>query len=849
MGVWISVKSVLRSVAASLCLGVLVPGLSYSGSVAVHDPSIVIVYKDASGNSYPEQDANGSRTKYYYLLGTQNGGAYSRDMLNWTAFTPTYSVNGKVTSNYYDAFKNAAVWSNHTTSDNVKGNMWAPDIIWNKKLQKWCLYTSINGDDWMSSITLHTSDKIEGPYEYKGTVVWGGMDGNSSGEGNNDYKKVTGSSTIDSRYYIANNGSTNLGKWDGGYGVSCIDPNVFYDEDGTLWMLYGSWSGGLFLLKLDESTGLRDYSYTYSTKWSGTAFKSGLLSDEYMGLHLAGGYYVSGEGSYIQYFKDADGNGYYYLFISYGFYSPDGGYTMRVFRSKDVTGPYADVDGTSPIFSKYIYNYGTNTTYGFPIIENYKWSFWADGSAEIADGHNSLLLDEDGAMYLIYHRKMDNGTAWHNVETHQLFFNDAGWIVAAPFEYRVGYGLPKSNVTKEEIAGAYKVIMHDPYAQADGSYPINTEKDLTLSLDGSVTGAYSGSWTYDYRNGRSYMNLTLGGTKYSGVLLDQLENDVSKRTLTFSAMRADGERAFWGYRVPQTKIASVNIAKDGSESVVLSEYTDREFVGSIDAGGVYTTAFNMNFTKAHTYAGDFDVRYRFMNYGNGEGSDNWDNFIVQIVSDGKTQLLRADAFALDTVGVWKFDVDWNWDDFASIMRNAGVVMEIIRESSTVTYKFEISAETGSVYHMTAVNDGVSTSQMSIAFTCEASAVDVLSIETLNYPDGRPESSSSEAESSSSEYAVDPVENSSSSEESLAIAGITNAKIEVNADGRKLEFVNASSGNVGIDIFDAVGHRVYSSGLVYGAGTYSLDMGKFASGTYLVRIHGNSLNRVLRFSVR
>ena len=31
-------------------------------------------------------------------------------------------------------------------------------------------------------------------------------------------------------------------------------------------MSYGSWFGGLFMLKLDANTGLRDYSYKYETK-------------------------------------------------------------------------------------------------------------------------------------------------------------------------------------------------------------------------------------------------------------------------------------------------------------------------------------------------------------------------------------------------------------------------------------------------------------------------------------------------------------------------------------------------------------------------------------------------------
>ena len=36
---------------------------------------------------------------------------------------------------------------------------------------------------------------------------------------------------------------------------NCIDPAPFYDEQGRLWMAYGSWSGGIFLLGLDPKIG------------------------------------------------------------------------------------------------------------------------------------------------------------------------------------------------------------------------------------------------------------------------------------------------------------------------------------------------------------------------------------------------------------------------------------------------------------------------------------------------------------------------------------------------------------------------------------------------------------------
>jgi arabinan endo-1,5-alpha-L-arabinosidase len=35
-----------------------------------------------------------------------------------------------------------------------------------------------------------------------------------------------------------------------------VDPNTFFDKDGKLWMIYGSYSGGIFILEMDATTGL-----------------------------------------------------------------------------------------------------------------------------------------------------------------------------------------------------------------------------------------------------------------------------------------------------------------------------------------------------------------------------------------------------------------------------------------------------------------------------------------------------------------------------------------------------------------------------------------------------------------
>lgn len=630
--------------------------------VAVHDPSIIIVYKDAGGNSYPENDAAGTRTKYYYIFGTQLGAAYSRDMINWTSFTPAFSVNGVVTTNYLQVFKAAADWSRHTSSNDLRGNLWAPDIIYNKRMNKWCLYFSVNGDDWLSSVVMHTASRIEGPYEYAGTVVYSGMDNASNGAGNADFQRVTGLNSVSTRYLRD-------GGWHGDYGSSCIDPSVLYDENNRLWMVYGSWSGGVFLLKLDENTGLRDYNYNYgftNTSADGTVWNgSRLRYDPYMGVHLSGGYYVSGEGPYIQYLTDTNGEGYYYLFVTHGFYSPEGGYTMRVFRSKTIDGVYTDVTGDNAVFDRYIFNYGNNVQYGFPIMQNFRYNWWSVG--QVAQGHNSVLRDEDGSAYLVYHTKYDNGTVHHNVEVHQLFFNERGWPLAAPFEYRTGFGLGKNAYTAEDIAGRYSVITHNAVDYV--SLATNREQELYINADGTLSGTYTGTWSYDYAGGSQFLTLvTTAGTFYS-VLCEQLMDGLSGYTLAFTGMNPASERALWGYKHTGTTIARTTYYDNG-----------RLVIGTPDYGLAWDAYSDFHRTEI---SGDFEIEYIFDNYT--RAVENWHNWAIALTSGGQTWYTRADAWSNSTFtgSVVNYKYGWNWEtEFKEVYKNKEVRVKISKTGTS-----------------------------------------------------------------------------------------------------------------------------------------------------------------------
>ena len=322
--------------------------------VSVHDPSIV--WEPVS--------------QTYYIFGSHRAAAKSSDLMRWTSLTAPWATASSNNASNAQAFttpqvtkmkKNGAeieftfdaqAWAKRgSTSYNIDGNMWAPDVIYNKAMQKWCMYLSINGDNWYSSIIMLTADRISGPYRYQAPVVISGFHTGTAYK-DTDLELVLGTqSSLPARYAVGS-------KWGSRY-PNCIDPCVFYDETGKLWMTYGSWSGGIWMLELDEETGLRDYDVTYKLTGSG----DGVTVDPYFGKKIAGGFYVSGEASYIEYI-----GGYYYLFVTYGGLAAggvandynNGGYQMRVFRSENPDGPYVDSRNNKAIFTSYLLNFGPN---------------------------------------------------------------------------------------------------------------------------------------------------------------------------------------------------------------------------------------------------------------------------------------------------------------------------------------------------------------------------------------------------------------------------------------------------------------------------------------------------------
>ena len=315
--------------------GIATGDVSSSG-IAVHDPSIL--------------EADGT----YYIYGSHMTCAKSTDLLHWERVADGYNKTNPVYGQIFEVADESFAYSGSKnsliTTDDRTTHVWAPDVIYNETMGLYCMYYCTTSTWNASNLCFGTSETPEGPFTWQGALIYSGFNNTETLEATDvlDY--------VDLEYAKAN--YIKAGAYNYNDYPNAIDPTVFYDADGRLWMVYGSWSGGIFLLELDPKTGYVIHPEADEEN----------NVDPYYGKRLLGGGHISIEGPYIMYDADTD---YYYLFVSYGVLTSNGGYQMRVFRSKTVDGTYVDMNGAYPQKSAMHENFGLKLSgnYKLPSLE------------------------------------------------------------------------------------------------------------------------------------------------------------------------------------------------------------------------------------------------------------------------------------------------------------------------------------------------------------------------------------------------------------------------------------------------------------------------------------------------
>ncbi|MBB6093719.1 arabinan endo-1,5-alpha-L-arabinosidase [Povalibacter uvarum] len=470
--------------------------------LAVHDPSVV-------------RADDGS----YYVFGSHLAAARSTDLMNWQ-----YVANGVDAAN--------PLWSTIPTDGNTwtgAPGSWAADVI-KLKDGKYRFYYSFCG--------IPPNGECTGPRAYLGVAIADNIAGPYTDQG------IFLRSGMNAAEIAAGYGPEGITSYDARIHPNTIDPDTFYDKKGKLWMTYGSYSGGIFILQLDETTGKP-------------------LPAQGYGKHLAGGNHSAIEGSYILYSPVSD---YYYMFMSFGGFVSTDGYNVRIARSKNPDGPYLDAEGRDLVNARG--DWDAIAPYGVKLMGGFNFNS-AQGDPEtsrgyLAPGHNSAYYDTaNGRHLLITHTRFPNRGEGHSIRVHEMFVNADGWLVASPHRYVPIKG--KNVVDATDLPGDYKFINlgKDINRTAKQSVYISLNADYTIS--GAVKGTYQ-----RYLLDPSRITIQLDGIAepFEGRLAFQWNEAAGKLVPVFTALSSKGV-SIWGSRL-ETRTTR-QVLKDVADSIALPD--------------------------------------------------------------------------------------------------------------------------------------------------------------------------------------------------------------------------------------------------------------------------------------
>ena len=458
---------------------------NYNSEASIHDPQILL-------------DSEGT----YWMVGSHYLEAESGDLEKWTYTSKTPTV---LFSNIYDGDMPAFDYVGK--NDQGTYSCWAENIIYNDTMKKYVMYFCTTSTYIKSDICMAVADSPKGPWEYKAKFLYSGW--TKKDVKNTDMYDVLGENADLSRYLQY--GAYNNKQW-----PNSIDPAVFTDMDGRVWLVYGSWSGGIFLIELDKATGL-----PVSPKETGEGI------DPYYGYRLLGGGHHAIEAPYIVYDSETK---YYYLFLSYGELKREGGYQIREFRSKTPTGPYVDAKGQTPADQDDFFNYGVKLmgNYTFPSLE----------TAYMAPGGESVFKDKNGDWCLVYHQRFDNGSEDFQDRIHRLYMTPEGWLVPQPFELSDDK-VKNKGYQDDDLDGDVYMIDHGLSVDSN----IN-EAEKTAFHKEKITGAYKG--TYEIKKGTNQVVLKINGGVYTGVITDTTD-EAGNKIRTILAV-GDNNQTIWGVK-------------------------------------------------------------------------------------------------------------------------------------------------------------------------------------------------------------------------------------------------------------------------------------------------------------
>jgi len=250
--------------------------------------------------------------------------------------------------------------------------------------------------------------------------------------------------------------------------TNAIDPTVVVTSSSEYYMYYGSAWDGIYVLKLNGSSGLAATSGDKGTRIANRGFTNGVYNGNIEGAEVI--------------YQPVLGK--YYLFIAYDWLQTK--YNTRVCRADQPTGPFLDYNGVDA---------NTNIDHGPMIIAPYQ--FMGHGGWQ-GISHCTVFTDDSAHYYYASQARPAVNSNFMDLHVRKLFWTADGWPVVSPERYAWE---DNSVVPKDSLAGSWERIALNytvvpGYATEQVNPDLQTSQLVSLSANGTVSGAVQGTWTY-----------------------------------------------------------------------------------------------------------------------------------------------------------------------------------------------------------------------------------------------------------------------------------------------------------------------------------------------------------------
>ncbi|MCH5237127.1 MAG: family 43 glycosylhydrolase [Muribaculaceae bacterium] len=286
--------------------------------------------------------------------------------------------------------KEAVDWVRSNNNGKGAVNVWAPYIV-DCGNGNYRLYYCVSAFGKKTSfIGLAESNRPEGPWQHKGAVV----------------------------------------KTDQNSKMNAIDPSVITDDNGRVWMHYGSYFGGLYCVELNPATGLpvREGDQGHLVARRANWRKDNLEAPEI--------------------FRNGH-SGMYYLFYSYDPLMTT--YNVRVARADNAEGPFYDFFGVEV----------SDTTNNYPVLTApYKFE---GHPGWVGTAHCSVFSDKEGNTFMAHQGRYAPESGMMDLHIRQVFFTPSGWPVVSPERYA---GVNPISFKADDLKGEWEIIrVREPRAE------------------------------------------------------------------------------------------------------------------------------------------------------------------------------------------------------------------------------------------------------------------------------------------------------------------------------------------------------------------------------------------------